>query len=244
MKFEARRCEAACAVAAAASALLSEPGSIDHRPRGRALGHAVVGERLVDRRRRLGVVDLAQVAEHLRPGLGARAGARRRARKSELATSLPPPLPKIEPMKAKPAMASVSLARGQLGPGLGRASLVGVDAVDPVLQVAQHLAALRAGAPQHVLLLGDEVDRLLARGERAGRGDEAEGVDAGHVERGQVGRPEPLEQEQPAILGGHPSGAEHHVGARAPVDVRDVVAVAEDLSAPAARSARGEPPAR
>ena len=33
-----------------------------------------------------------------------------RARKSELATSLPPPLPKIEPMKAKPAIASVSTA--------------------------------------------------------------------------------------------------------------------------------------
>ena len=55
------------------------------------------------------------------------------------------------------------------------------------------------------------------------------GLMPGHVERRQICRAEAFEQQQPAVLGRDPSRAEHDVGARLAVDVRDVVLVAQDL---------------
>ena len=143
-----RLCGASLARAAASAAAveLGEPGSITTAPAGVGpVGRLVVRERFARRRRRFGVVGLTQVAVDLQRLLRCRVSTRGWRGSSSSPTSAPPPLPKIEPMKAKPAIASVSVDRSELFKAFfGKRFLVGVDARDPGFEVRDHLFALGA----------------------------------------------------------------------------------------------------
>ena len=203
-------------------------GVDDRRAGGRPGRDGVVGERFARRRRRFGVVDLAQVAEDLEPFGRSEVALEAREQCGVghfVAASVAED--RADEREAGDRVGDVD--RRQQTLRRRHRGLVGVDAFDPVLQVLFDLFALRALFGQDFLLFGDVFDPFGARRERTVFKQQAERIDAGHAERGGVGRAEAEVQEQAAVLGGDPAGAEHHVGAGLAEDVRDVVAVAHDF---------------
>ena len=98
---------------------------------------------------------------------------------------------------------------------------VGVDAVGFGLRVGDDLPALVAvGLDQQSICCGDERLGRRAGHERLPARHEREGVDAGHVGDRGARRPAAELQQQHAVAGGHPAGAEGDVVAGLAVDVR------------------------
>ena len=158
------------------------------------------------------------------------------ASRSALRASAPPPAPKIEPMNAVTAMTSLTVAGGWLTPWR---LPVGVDAVGLGLRVGEDLAAL-------VAVGLDDAARCCwvtsasvcgARHERLPAGHQRERVDARDVGHRHPRRAAAELDQQPAVAGGHPAGAEGDVGAGLAVDVRHAVVVVDQAQARAVRSA-------
>ena len=155
------------------------------------------------------------------------------ARNAAFCASAPPPLPKIEPMKAVAAIESLTVQRAARAVERGP---VRVDAGRVGAQVAQDLAALGAvDAAEQALLTGHDRLGLLARREAAPARDEPEGVEAGDLGHRGTRRPAGDGEQELAIACAHPADAVPDVGARAPGDVRHPVAVAQDGQAPPRR---------
>jgi hypothetical protein len=109
--------------------------------------------------------------------------------------------------------------------------VVRVDAGDEGDHVAVELAAPRAGTSRAVDLRPQDGLHLGARDVLSARQRKREGVQPRHVDgRDPSGVPQELE-EQSAVLGSRPAGAEHDVGPGAAVNVRHVPAVAENPDA-------------
>ena len=105
---------------------------------------------------------------------------------------------------------------------------VGVDAVGVGLGVGDDLPPLVAvGLDEELALLGDERLGLRARHERLAARHQAERVDAGDVGDRDARRPAAELEQQPAVAGRDPAGAEGDVGAGLAVDVRDAVRVVD-----------------
>ena len=204
-----------------------------HRPGRRAGGHAVIRERFRRRRRRFGVVDLAQVAEDLH------AFAR-----AELVLEVREEIRVRDFVTAAVAedRADEGEARDRVGEidrrqslAFGQRLLVAVDPFRPFFEVFEHLFAFRSFFKQRLLLRAHPSDRLRARLERAVVQQQFERAQPGDAQRRHICRPQTELQQQPPVLGCDPARAVHHVAASRPVDMRHVVAVAPDFDACATR---------
>ncbi len=154
----------------------------------------------------------------------------RRARRSAFWASVPPPLPKIEPMKAATAMTSLRSHGWASGAPVWREP--GGDPLGVGVEVREHLLALGAvGGDELLLLGGHEILGLLAREVDPSAGDERERVHARDVGHRGARRVAAEPEQQAAVLGRHKSGAEPGVRARLAVDVRNPEGVAQDLEA-------------
>ena len=196
---------------------------VDHRGAGSGAGGALeVREPLVDGRRRLGVVSLAQVAPDLEALL--RAELRLEAGEQLGSTHLvatafsedsPDQRGRGDHVVARPRAGRVT-----------RRPVVGVEAFEvgvedltaPVAELGEEADALRV----------EELLGLRARLELAQRGGEAERVEPRHVERGHPGRTADHFQQQPAVVGRRPARAVHHVGTQGAEDVGHPEGVAHE----------------
>ena len=177
------------------------------------------------------VVGLHQVLERAGGALRAELAVRSFARKSELRTSSPPPLPKIEPMNALTAIASLTVqGRIDSGTPCGHARRV-------VLEVLEDLAALGAVGVDELLLLRVTSASDCALGTNVGAvRHERERVHARDVGHRRAGGPAAEQHQEPAVLAGHEPDAVPEVGARLGVDVRHAELVAQDPQVRAARA--------
>ena len=155
-------------------------------------------------------------------------------RNSAFDASAPPPAPKIEPMNAVDRDDVVDRRRRLVD---AVRLVVGGDAVGLGLHLGDHLPALGAvGVDDALHLVGDELLGRRARHERLPARDEAERVDAGDVGHRGARRAATELEQQAAVAGGDPAGAEREVGAGLAGDVGDAVGVVEDRGAgPAGR---------
>ena len=204
---------------------------VDHgRARRRPARHAVVGERGVRRGGRFGVVDLPEVAEDLqafflaepRLQMGEQVG---------VCDFVAAPVSEDRADEREAGDRGGHRDRGQAIGERHEPFLEGVDAFAPGFEVFQGPFAFSPRFVEHFLLVGDKLVGLRARRERAVVEKQPERVEPGHADSRRVRRPEAEVQQQPAVLRRDPARAEHHVGTRGAIDVRYVVAVANDVQA-------------
>ena len=212
---------------------LDRAGVQDDRAGDPAAGQRRVVEPLLDRRRRLGVVGEHDV---LPRGVAAHGAERALQAREQVGVVGLAAAARAEDRADEGRHGEDVVDRGRRLARVAHLRQVGVDAVGVGLGVGDDLPALGAVGPdEEVLLLRHERLGRRARRERLAARDERERVDAGHVRDGDPGRAAPELDEQPAVAGRAPAGAEGDVRAGLAVDVRDPVAVVDQAQAGTAR---------